>query len=59
MERTDNMGVDFYNFAVQIIGEVPIGSTWLYDVGTLLIIIVLFTLFLILPIAFILAIVNR
>lgn len=53
------MGVDFYNFAVQIIGEVPIGSTWLYDVGTLLIIIVLFTLFLILPIAFILAIVNR
>lgn len=53
------MGIDFYNLAVEIIGQVPNGSVWLYDIGTLLLIILTFALVLGLPIYLIITISNR
>lgn len=53
------MNIDFYAYAQQIIGPVPAGSIWLYDIGTLLFIILVFALFLAIPIYLIVRLASR
>lgn len=53
------MGVDFYRYATEIVGQVPAGSTWLYDVVAILLIVFVLAIFVGIPLFFIYSIVNR
>ena len=53
------MNIDFYNYAVAIVGQVPVTSAWLYDIATLLLIILCFAFFLAIPIFLIVKVASR
>lgn len=53
------MNVDFYRYATEIVGQVPVGSIWLYDLVALLLIVFVLAIFIGIPLFFIYSIVNH